>query len=457
MSVVVARALTVATASGRTLVGPVDLDVDASTVTALVAPSGGGKSLVCRSLVGDLPGGTTLTGGPRVGGVEVAALDRRRLRLLRREQVAYMGQDPGSALNPAATVQSLLTELAHADAPSVNELLDMVQLEHGLTTRRAARLSGGQQRRVALARAMSRMTPVLVLDEPFAGLHESLRTDIAGIIRGWATHRRVAVLVTAHTARTARSVADRVVELAAAPTPPGPVRTTPKLRPIGQNVLDVRRLTVTFGAHRVLDQADLCLASGSAVALMGDSGAGKSTFARALTGQVIADSGEISLGGTALAQPLRRRSRSDKLAIQLVPQDPSATLNPRRTVGATLSRALRSSGSRGGVAEVLARVGLAEDFAQRYPHALSGGQRQRVAIARALAYGPKVLVCDEITSALDPAAAAMVMEVLEREMDRGLAVLMITHDAELAAANCARTLRLGDGRLSTDECDRELP
>ncbi|MFN3006382.1 ABC transporter ATP-binding protein [Mycolicibacterium wolinskyi] len=456
MSVVAASALTITAASGRILAGPVDLDLEASTVTALIAPSGGGKSLVCRSLVGDLPAGTTLSGGPRVGDIEVAALDRRALRALRRSRIAYVGQDPGSALNPAATVTNLLTELAHPDAPSVTELLDMVQLDHGLATRRAVRLSGGQQRRVALARAMSRLTPVLVLDEPFTGLHRPLRDDIATLIRSWASDRRVAVLVTAHTTRTAATVAHHVVELGAAAVP-APVRDTPKRPPTGRDVLEVRRLTVTFGAHRVLDEAGLTLGAGSAVALMGDSGAGKSTFARALTGQVVADGGEIVLGGTALAQPLNRRSRSDKMAIQLVPQDPAATLNPRRTVGATLNRALRSNGHRGAVADVLARVGLPDDFAQRYPHMLSGGQRQRVAIARALAYAPKVLVCDEITSALDPAAAATVMDVLEREMDRGLAVLMITHDAELAAGNCVRTVRLADGRLSTDEYGRESP
>ncbi|MHC9292705.1 ABC transporter ATP-binding protein [Mycobacterium sp. LTG2003] len=456
MSAVVARALTITAASGRILAGPVDLDLSASTVTALIAPSGGGKSLVCRSLVGDLPTGTTLSGGPRVGDVEVAALDRRALRQFRRNQIAYVGQDPGSALNPAATVANLLTELAHPDAPPVTELLDMVQLDHGLATRRAVRLSGGQQRRVALARAMSRLTTVLVLDEPFAGLHQPLRDDIATIIRTWATDRRVAVLVTAHTTRAAATVADRVVELGAAAAP-APARDAPKRRSAGPDVLQVRRLTVTFGSHRVLDEAGLTIGAGSAVALMGDSGAGKSTFARALTGQVVADDGEIMLDGTTLAQPLSRRSRSDKMAIQLVPQDPAATLNPRRTVGATLNRALRSNGKRGAVADVLARVGLAHDFAQRYPHMLSGGQRQRVAIARALAYAPRVLVCDEITSALDPAAAATVMDVLEREMDRGLAVLMITHDAELAAGNCVRTFRLADGRLSTSECDRELP
>ncbi|MDV3124815.1 ATP-binding cassette domain-containing protein [Mycobacterium sp. 21AC1] len=455
MSVLVARGLTVTAESGRVLAGPVDLNLEPSTVTALVAPSGGGKSLVCRSLVGDLPTGMGLSGGPRIGGVDVAGLHRRGLREFRRTQVSYVGQDPGSALNPAATVESLLTELAHPDAPSVSELLDLTGLERGLATRRAARLSGGQQRRVALARAMSRVTPVLILDEPFAGLHQQLRADIVTAIREWAVTRRVAVLLTAHAAPVAQLVADHLVELGSAPTH---VVTEPVPRPgqPGPGVLEVRDLTVTFGAHRVLDEVNLSLRSGTAVALMGDSGAGKSTLARALTGQVVADSSNLAIGGMPVAQPLRRRTRAEKLAIQLVPQDPLATLNPKRTVGATLRRALRSAGSDTAVAEVLARVGLATDYASRYPHMLSGGQRQRVAIARALAYAPKVLVCDEITSALDPAAGAMIMDLVGLEMNRGLAVLVITHDPDLAAHHCARTLRLADGRLSTGEPAAEL-
>jgi peptide/nickel transport system ATP-binding protein len=152
-----------------------------------------------------------------------------------------------------------------------------------------------------------------------------------------------------------------------------------------------------------------------------------------------------------LAQPLRKRSRAEKLSLQLVPQDPLATLNPRRTVGATSSRALQSRGADRcdrALTGLLERVGLEAGLAQRFPDRLSKGQRQRVAIARALAYAPTVLVCDEFTSALDPAASAVIMDVLSHEMsERGLAVLFITHDAELAEKYCAHILQLTDGQI----------
>lgn len=455
MSRVRARGLTVTAASGNVLAGPVDLDLAGGTVTALVAPSGGGKSLVCRSLVGDLPTGVRLSGGPYVDGVEVAALGRGQLRHFRRDRVAYVGQDPGSALNPAATVCDLLTELARPGAPSVPALLEVMQLDGDLARRRAARLSGGQQRRVALARAMSRLTPVLLLDEPFAGLHAALQRDITEIIRGWAAERDVAILVTTHSVEAAAAVTDRMIELGEQVSAT-PARLKAERPDEGSEILRVNGLTVAFGEHRVLDDASLSCRAGTAIALMGNSGAGKTTLGRALTGQVEAASGEIVVGGRVLPQSLHKRSRREKLAIQLVPQNPMATLNPRRTVGATLTRALRTVHDRPparSVESLLSRVGLGADHARHYPHMLSGGQRQRVAIARALAYGPTVLVCDEITSALDPEAGEVVMDVLRTEMrEQGLGVVLITHDPGLAERNCVRTLYLVDGRLITSGC-----
>jgi peptide/nickel transport system ATP-binding protein len=449
-----ARGLTVTSPRGRVLAGPVDLDVVQATVTALVAPSGAGKSLVCRSLVGDLPAAMQCTGGPAVDGANVGTLDRAALRRLRREKVAVVGQDPGSQLDPAATVGRLLTELACPDAPSVNRLLDMVCLDHELANRRAARLSGGQQRRVALARALSRGTPVLVLDEPLAGLHDELRTVVIDLIRDWAATHRVAVLITAHTCAVAGRFTDRIFEL---PVPGAAGAANDTIPPAARAsvpdgiALEVRGLTVTLGGRRVLEELELACSPGTAVGLMGESGAGKTTLGRALTGQITADAGEIRVTGRILAQPLRKRSRAEKLSLQLVPQDPLATLNPRRTVGATLSRALqardadRSDRALGGLLE---RVALEAGLAQHFPERLSGGQRQRVAIARALAYAPAVLVCDEVTSALDPAATAVVMDVLTREMSaHGLAVLFITHDAELAENYCTQILQLTDGQI----------
>ncbi|MEW5809742.1 MAG: ATP-binding cassette domain-containing protein [Actinomycetota bacterium] len=435
--------------SGRVLAGPVDLRLEPSSVTALVAASGGGKSLICRSLVGDVPADVSITGSRTIGGTELTGLDRRRLRALRRRQVAYVGQDPGSALNPAATVESLLTELAHPTAPSAAELMDTMLLDTALLKRRSVRLSGGQQRRVAMARAMSRGTPLLILDEPLAGLHQDLRGVIVEVIRRWASERQVAVLITVHTADVAAEFTDRIVHLAP-PTSTAPqptVRSSLGGAAAGEPVLVAAGLDVTLDGHPVLRGVGLECRPGTALAVMGDSGAGKTTLARTLTGQVTAEAGTVSVANSAVPQPIRKRSRAERLAIQLIPQNPLATLDPRRTVGFTLRRAARVRGSES-VAGLLERVSLDAGIADRYPHQLSGGQRQRVSIARALAYAPKVLVCDEITSALDPAAEEAVMAVLHREMEaRGMAVVLITHDADLAARHCSGIVRLDDGRL----------
>ncbi|KHO24684.1 hypothetical protein QQ25_02665 [Mycolicibacterium setense] len=457
--IVTVRQVTVASSDGRLLAGPAEFDLAAATVTALVAPSGGGKSLVSRCLVGDLPAGVSMSGSATVAGAEVSTLDRRALRRLRRSQIAFVGQDPGSQLNPAATVERLLTELAHPDAPTVPELLELLELDPALARRRAAGLSGGQQRRVALARALSRMTPVLVVDEPLAGLHQELRAVIAHTLRRVAGDHRVAVMVTAHTAEAAALFTDRIVELPVDAPVTGVEGSSPAQRNNGgATALQAEGLRVTLGGTQILNGIDLSCRSGSAVGLMGDSGSGKTTLARALTGQVVADAGVVRLNDQPVSQPLRKRSRNDRLAIQLIPQNPLATLNPRRTVGATLRRPLAI---RGGVpdldrsvAELLSRVGLPAEFAGRHPHMLSGGQRQRVAIARALAYSPKVLVCDEITSALDPVASALVMDVLHREMvERDLAVLLITHDGALAREHCQNVVHLVDGSLVTAPLD----
>ncbi|WP_215545278.1 ATP-binding cassette domain-containing protein [Amycolatopsis sp. CA-230715] len=190
---------------------------------------------------------------------------------------------------------------------------------------------------------------------------------------------------------------------------------------------------------------------GEAVGVVGRSGAGKTTLARAVTGLTAASTGRISLHGKDLPSRARRRGRDLLGRIQLVPQDPLGTLNPSRTVGATVGRSLRlrgvaDPGTR--IESLLETVGLSPSLADRYPHELSGGQRQRVSLARALAAEPDLLVCDEITSALDPASSASIMALVDRlRAERGLAVLVISHELEVVAAHTTTALHLADGRV----------
>lgn len=234
--------LTVAAPDGRVILQDAELALHPGRVVALTGPSGSGKTTLLRALTGLLPPGTRRTAGRvEVLGHNVFALPERELRALRRERLAYVGQDPGSGLNPRMRVRSLLRELADDRTPkAIRALLAEVRLpdDGALAARRPAALSGGQQRRVALARALARRPKVLLLDEPTAGLHPELRDEIGELLRHLAAEHRLAVALSCHDPEIVERIADEVVELgtyAGAYTgtytggPPQPVR--PRNRP----------------------------------------------------------------------------------------------------------------------------------------------------------------------------------------------------------------------------------
>jgi len=203
----------------------------------------------------------------------------------------------------------------------------------------------------------------------------------------------------------------------------------------GSTLLAIDNLTVRFGERDVVKAATFTISKGETVAVVGESGSGKTTLALAICGQVARHSGNVRLGGTLLAGRLSRRSREELRRIQLVFQLPDVALNPRHTVEAIIGRpatfyfGLRGAALRARVTELLAAVGLDASLASRLPGQLSGGQKQRVCIARALAAKPDLIICDEVTSALDPLVAEEILKLLRRlQEELGLAYLFITHD-----------------------------
>ncbi|MFB8304022.1 ABC transporter ATP-binding protein, partial [Kitasatospora purpeofusca] len=219
-------------------------------------------------------------------------------------------------------------------------------------------------------------------------------------------------------------------------------------------VLEVAALTARVGTARagreVFTGLDLGLAPGTLTGVTGPSGCGKTTLLRSLAGLHRPEAGSVLLGGEPLAPTYRRRSREQRRRVQLVPQNPLGALNPARTVGATLARPLKlhfatpADRCEERVAELLTAVGLTPDHARRHPHELSGGQRQRVSVARALAAEPDVLLCDEITSALDAGTAEGIMALLRELRDeRGLAIVLVSHDLPLVSAHADTVLPLG--------------
>ncbi|MEU2252900.1 ATP-binding cassette domain-containing protein [Nocardia xishanensis] len=495
--IVIVDGLSVRGPSGHELFGPLSFRVPPGTITALTGSSGSGKTTVMRALLGQLPSGALRAAGTvEVAGHEVFALDSAALRRFRRTEITYVGQDPGSALNPLMRVRTLLAEVARDRSESaLLEAVRAVGLSGEHLRRRPGELSGGQQRRVALARALVRRTDVLVLDEPLAGLHGALRSEIASLLVDLAK-RGTTILLSGHDTAAIHAIADQVIEVGAHPArpvlPPAPPdahgngRDGDALQHIAQAderpdtgakdavdqhsperadrsatehsqppiALRASGINASIGKRRVLADIDLALTAGSALAVVGASGAGKTTLARVIAGLRAADGGELALADRSIELGGRRRIGRGGDGIQLVPQNPMSALNPRRTVAQTLGRPLRriagvpKSAAPQRIAELLDAVELNPALAARYPHELSGGQRQRVALARALAAEPSVLICDEITSALDHAAAAAIMALLDRiRAERGTALLVITHDMTLVAGHCAELVVLDHGRI----------
>ncbi|MFJ8133307.1 ABC transporter ATP-binding protein [Streptomyces hydrogenans] len=454
---------------GAVLLPPAGAQVHAGQVTALIGPSGCGKTTLLRALTGHLPPGATITSGTLdVLGHDPHTLPPNDLRTLRRTTIAYVGQDPGSALNPRMTVRRLVAELATDPTQgNIDALLAECRLptDAGIADRRPTALSGGQQRRVALARALARSPQILLLDEPTAGLDNELRDDIAHLLRHLAASRNLAVVIATHDPQLATACADHTIVLSApdasaalpvfAATTAEPVR----MKSTAGEGLTAEGINAFFrsGIRRRTALTDTAFTArpGSACAVIGPSGSGKTTLLRVLAGLHPDHTGRLALDGQQLAPAARRRTRNQLQRIQLVPQNPLDALNPRRTITQQLARPLRlhtglpKDTIPERIAELLDQVGLPAAHADRYPAELSGGQRQRVSIARALAADPDILLCDEVTSALDTDTATGIMDLLTRLREgHGMTLVVVSHEHHLVARYTDTVHVIEDGRIT---------
>ncbi|MDX3313898.1 ABC transporter ATP-binding protein [Streptomyces sp. NPDC054884] len=453
----------------RAIVDGVSLKALPGKVTALVGASGSGKTTTGLALLGEYPPGAHVTGDVRMAADGL---------------VGYIPQHPAAVLNPARRISALLTDIARpqvrhlprarrrtaARERVLRALADAQLPDAGTLLRRYPhQLSGGQQQRVVLAQALLLGARVVVADEPTTGQDALTKGRIVDELAAVAA-RGIAVVLLSHDMDVVRALADEVIVMRAGQVvESGPAQrlllaprhaltrellfgqpefTEPECtvdtgrRP----VLRIRGLTAhhrntTRGTTEVLRLPELDLHTGESLAVVGRSGSGKTTLARCLAGLHRDHDGEILLDGAPLPRSLRDRDRTQLAAVQYVFQDARAAFDEHRPVLHQIARtAIRLRGAEPSAATqealaTLAGLGLPEDLVRRRPGQLSGGELQRAALARALLARPRVLVCDEITSGLDPITRRDILGILTALLhDRqDLSLVLITHDLDTAA------------------------
>ena len=468
-------------------------------ILCIVGESGSGKSMTAHAIMGLLP-------QPQVGatagrilyqGEDLLRADPARMRALRGHKLGMIFQEPMTALHPIMRVEAQIAEVIQQHAPldrtalraRVTELLLAVGLQDPDRLRRAYphRLSGGQRQRVMIAMALALGPDILVADEPTTALDVTTQAQILALIRDMQAAQPMGVLLITHDFGVVAEVADQVAvmqhgkiveigpvgQILEAPQHPytqSLIAAVPRLaaapRPLTADapvVLEAEAVTKVF-RHRswipgrgtevaAVRNVSLALRRGETVGLVGESGSGKSTFARCVVRLLEVDSGAIRLDGTDIAALGRRALRPFRRRIQMVFQDPYASLNPRRLVGdiiaaGPLAHNVPREEARRRTGELLALVGLDPQSAARYPHEFSGGQRQRIGLARALAMQPAILVADEPVSALDVSVQAQVLSLLADVRARfDLTMLFITHDLRVAAQVCDRVAVMYRGEI----------
>nr|WP_205706813.1 ABC transporter ATP-binding protein [Kineococcus vitellinus] len=483
----------------REVVHGVSFEVHPGEVVAVVGESGSGKSTTAHAVVGLLPASGAVDGGSvRLEGEELVGLPERAWRSVRGARIGLVPQDPTLSLNPVKRVGEQVAEAlvvhglargAAARAQAV-ELLTAAGLpDAGVRARQyPAELSGGMRQRVLIAVGLAAGPRLLVADEPTSALDVTVQRQVLDHLEHLRRESGTAVLFITHDLAVAADRASRVVVMSqgrvvetgsarqvltaprhpytaslvasapslssarvtalpraaasAVPAPAAPAAPVGRAAAgAGEPLVQVRSLVKEFAlpgrgrTQRAVDGVSFSIGRGETLGLVGESGSGKTTTARLVLGLERPTSGQVLVEGRDTAGLRGRAWRELRRRMQLVYQNPYASLDPRVAVGETVAEPLRAFGvgdrasRRRRAAELLEKVQLPADVLERRPAELSGGQRQRVAIARALALDPELVVCDEPVSALDVSVQARILELLvQLQADQGLSYLFISHD-----------------------------
>ena len=463
----------------------VDLTLRRGQVMGLIGESGAGKSTLGLAAMGFTQPGCQITDGSIVfDGVDLAKLSDAKKRKYWGNRMTYVAQSAAASFNPAhrlidqtvaSTVRFGISSEAEAKADA-RTLYGALNLPHADTIgdRYPHQVSGGQLQRVMTAMAMSPRPDLIIFDEPTTALDVTTQVEVLRAMRKIVEEFNTAAIYITHDLAVVAQMADVIkvlrygqeVEEAdtrtmlAAPKEDytkslWSVRALQKEeRPKQDNILSVKNVSASYGKVPVLHNVSIDVPRGSTVSVVGESGSGKSTVARVITGLLPQRDGVVEYQGMSLPAKLNDRNKDQKKRIQMIYQMADTAMNPRQTVREIIGRPLefylgltgRAKEER--VSELLSMIELDDRFIDRLPSELSGGQKQRICIARALAAEPELIICDEVTSALDQIVQEGILKLLMRlQTELNLSYLFITHDISTVRAISDHVVVMQLGRV----------